>query len=83
MADFFTWIFDRLNVFSGQAVDVLYGYILIILLVFAGIYFTIKTKFVSFRLLKEKFRAVTEKPKDGKGVSSFHLYYPCRKSVLC
>lgn len=71
MADFFTWIFDRLNVFSGQAVDVLYGYILIILLVFAGIYFTIKTKFVSFRLLKEQFRAVTEKPKDGKGVSSF------------
>lgn len=71
MADFFSWVFDRLNVFSGQAVDVLYGYILIILLVAAGLYFTFRTKFASFRLLKEQFRAVTEKPTDGKGVSSF------------
>jgi len=57
LADFFSWVFDRLNVFSGQAVDVLYGYILIILLVFAGVYFTVKTKFVSFRLIKEQFNA--------------------------
>ncbi len=83
MAGFFAWIFDRLNVFSGQAVDVFYGYILIILLVFAGVYFTVKTKFISFRLIKEQFSAVTEKPKDVKGVSSFRLYYPCRKSLLC
>lgn len=51
--------------------DALYTYILIILLVAGGLYFTIRTKFVQFRLLKEQFRAVTEKPKDGKGVSSF------------
>ncbi len=51
--------------------DALYTYILIILLVVGGLYFSFRTKFVQFRLLKEQFRVVTDKPKDGKGVSSF------------
>ncbi len=51
--------------------DALYSYILIIILVLGGLYFTFRTKFVQFRLLGEQLRAVTEKPKDGKGVSSF------------
>ncbi len=51
--------------------DALYSYILIILLVGAGLYFTVATRFAPFRMLKEQFRAVTEKTKDGKGVSSF------------
>ncbi len=51
--------------------DALYSYILIILLVLGGIYFTFRTKFVQFRLLKEQFRSVLEKPKNKKGVSSF------------
>ncbi|MBQ6707581.1 MAG: alanine:cation symporter family protein [Clostridia bacterium] len=55
----------------GSVNDALYSYILIIVLVLGGLYFTFRTKFVQFRLLGEQFRAVTEKPKDGKGVSSF------------
>ncbi len=51
--------------------DALYSYILIIILVLGGLYFTLRTKFVQFRLLKEQFRAVMEKPKDSNGVSSF------------
>jgi AGCS family alanine or glycine:cation symporter len=51
--------------------DALYSYILIILLVAGGIYFTIRTKFAPFRLFGEQLRAVMEKPADGKGVSSF------------
>ncbi len=51
--------------------DALYSYLLIIILVLGGLYFTVRTKFVQFRLIKEQLRAVTEKPKDGKGVSSF------------
>lgn len=51
--------------------DALYSYLLIIILVLGGLYFTIRTKFVQFRLIKEQFRAVTEKPADNKGVSSF------------
>lgn len=52
--------------------DALYSYILIILLVVGGIYFTIRTKFVQFGSIKEQLKVVTEKPKDEKGVSSFH-----------
>ncbi|MBQ9946952.1 MAG: alanine:cation symporter family protein [Oscillospiraceae bacterium] len=51
--------------------DALYSYILIILLVAGGIYFTVRTRFAQFRLFKEQFRAVTEKPKGEKSVSSF------------
>ncbi len=57
--------------FIASINDALYSYILIILLVLGGIYFTIRTKFVQFRLIKEQIKAVTEKPTDGKGVSSF------------
>ncbi len=45
--------------------DALYGYILIILLLGSGLYFTIATRFAQFRLLKEQFRCVLEKPKEG------------------
>ncbi|MBR3753488.1 MAG: alanine:cation symporter family protein [Clostridia bacterium] len=51
--------------------DALYSYVLIILLVAGGLYFTVRSKFAQFRLFKEQIRAVTEKPADGKGVSSF------------
>ncbi len=51
--------------------NALYSYILIILLVLGGLIFCFKTKFVQFRLFKEQIKAVTEKPADGKGVSSF------------
>lgn len=50
--------------------DALYSWLLIILLVAGGLYFTVRTKFVQFRLFKEQLRAVMEKP-DGNGVSSF------------
>ena len=51
--------------------DALYSYILIIILVLGGLYFTFRTKFVQFRMIPDMFRALTEKPKDKKGVSSF------------
>ncbi len=51
--------------------DVLYSYILIIILMLGGLYFTFRTKFVQIRLLKEQFRSVMEKPDDENGVSSF------------
>ena len=54
--------------------DFLYSYILIFLLVAAGIYFTIRTKFVQFRLIGDAIKALKEKAEDndnGKSVSSF------------
>lgn len=50
--------------------DALYSYLLIIILIAGGLFFTVKTKFVQFRLLGEQIRSVMEKP-DGNGVSSF------------
>lgn len=55
----------------GTMNDALYSYILIIILVLGGIYFTIRTKGVQFRLLKEQIRCVTEKPAKKGAVSSF------------
>ena len=49
----------------------MYGYILIILLVVGGLYFTLRTKGVQFTMAREQLRVVGEKPKGGKGVSSF------------
>lgn len=56
---------DIISAVSG----VFYSYILIILLVAGGIFFTVRTRFVSFRLLGEQLKAVTEKSEGG--VSSF------------
>lgn len=50
--------------------NALYGYVLIILLVLGGLYFTVRTRFAQFRLLGQQFKAVTEKT-DKNGVSSF------------
>ena len=51
--------------------DKLYTYILIILLIGGGLFFTIRSKFAQFRLMKQGFKNLMEKPKDKKGVSSF------------
>ena len=51
--------------------NALYSYVLIILLVVGGLWFTLRTRFAQFRLIGEQFRAVTEKPEGKNGVSSF------------
>ena len=58
---------DFISNFSGA----LYTYVLVILLVLGGIYFTIRTKGAQFTMIGEQFRVITEKPADKKGVSSF------------
>ncbi len=60
-----------LNTIISSINDALYSYILIIILILGGLYFTFRTKFAPFRLFREQIRAVTEKPTDSKGVSSF------------
>ncbi|WP_413365850.1 alanine/glycine:cation symporter family protein [Lysinibacillus sp. 3P01SB] len=58
--------------------NLMYSYLLIYMLVGIGLFFTIRTKFVQFRLLPEMFRVITEKApvgKDGKkGISSFQAF---------
>lgn len=57
--------------YIGTFNDYFYTYVLIILLLVFGLYFTVKTKFVQFRLFKEQIKAVTEKPEKERSVSSF------------
>lgn len=54
----------------GTLNDWLYTYILVILLIAAGLCFSIRTRFVQFRLFGEAFRVLREKS-HGDGVSSF------------
>lgn len=49
----------------------MYSYLLIILLLAVGLYFTFRTKFVQIRLLGESIRLVTEKKENDSGVSPF------------
>ena len=45
-------MYDLYGKLIGNLSNYLYTYILIILLVAGGIYFTVRTKFVQFRLLR-------------------------------
>lgn len=67
----YTGCFDMIDSIVSAISEYLYSYILIIILLAGGFYFTARTKFAQFRLLSEQFKAVKEKPADGKGVSSF------------
>ena len=58
-----------LNSLISNVNDTLYSFLLIIILVAGGLYFTIRTKFVQFRLFGEQLHSVTEK--NARGVSSF------------
>ena len=52
----------------GLINEFLYSNILIALLVATGVYFTIRTKFVQFRMLPEGIRLLTEKSPHDDGV---------------
>ena len=61
-------IHNGINAISG----VLYQpYVVPLILIFAGICFTIALGFPQFRLFGESIKVVSEKPKDKNGISSF------------
>ena len=49
----------------------MYGKLLIVMLIGAGLYFTVRAKFPQIRLFKDACSAVMEKPEDAQAVSSF------------
>ena len=64
-------IFKIINSFN----DFLWTYILVILLIVLGLYFSYKTNFVQFRHLKEMFRLLGDSNSTKKGsVSSFQAF---------
>lgn len=66
-----------INAFVGSINDILWSYILIIMLIGIGLYFTLRLKFAQFRFIGHMVKLLTEgieKTKDGKGVSSFQAF---------
>lgn len=59
----------------GEVNTILYSYVLIILLVGTGIFLTVKTKFIQFRLIGEMFKLITESaPTDKSGKKVYLLF---------
>ena len=66
---------ELLNSLVGQVNDILWSYVLIILLIGAGIIFTIRTKFVQIRFIKEMVRLITSNAgAKTDGISSFQAF---------
>ena len=51
--------------------DYMYLYVLVALLIVVGVFMSIKTRFVQFRLFPETFKVVMEKKSDKEAISSF------------
>ncbi|MGE7878142.1 alanine/glycine:cation symporter family protein [Peribacillus muralis] len=66
---------DFIGNFIAETNNLLWSYILIILLIGMGIYFSIRTKFVQFRMAREMFRLLGEgATAEKKGVTSFQAF---------
>ena len=68
-------MFSKLITALEGVIDVantaLYSYVLIIILIAAGLVFTVTTKLAQFRLLPAQIKAVSDRPGEKSGVSSF------------
>lgn len=65
---------DAINAVVDWGNNLLWTYILLGLLLGLGVYFTIATRFVQFRLFKEMFRVISEKKAGSKGISAFQAF---------
>ncbi|QLK86221.1 sodium:alanine symporter family protein [Staphylococcus sp. 17KM0847] len=78
MRDFDSLIPDWFKTFIQVGNDLIWSQYLIGLLLTAGVFFTISSKFVQIRWLPEMFRALTEKPETldsgKKGISPFQAF---------
>lgn len=65
----------ELEAFLNGTNTILWSYVLIIMLIGIGLYFTFRTKFVQFRMIGEMIRLLGEGARaDKKGVSSFQAF---------
>lgn len=68
---------DLLNTIVSEVNTVLWSYVMIVLLIGCGLWFTLSTKFVQLRMLPEMLRLITDgighRP-DGDAISSFQAF---------
>ena len=55
----------------GEISNFMYSYLLIVMLVAVGLYYTLRTRLVQLRMFKETIRVILEKPVGKNAVSSF------------
>jgi AGCS family alanine or glycine:cation symporter len=67
-------ILNGLDWIVTEGNDLLWSYILIVMLVGIGLYFTVRTKFVQVRLFGEMLRVLTDKKDGANGVSAFQAF---------
>ncbi|WP_226618557.1 alanine/glycine:cation symporter family protein [Cytobacillus firmus] len=65
---------ELINWLTADFSHFLWSYVLIIMLIGLGLYFTIRTKFVQFRMIGEMFRLLGEGAVSKKGISSFQAF---------
>lgn len=65
---------DLLDKYVLAINDVLWTYVIVGMLIVAGLYFTIRSRFVQFRFLKEMFRLLGEGIEKKDGISSFQAF---------
>ena len=65
---------DLLDKYVLAINDVLWTYVIVALLIVAGLYFTICSRFVQFRFIKEMFRLLGEGMGKKDGISSFQAF---------
>jgi alanine or glycine:cation symporter, AGCS family len=65
---------DLLDKYVLAINDVLWTYVIVALLIVAGLYFTIRSRFVQFRFIKEMFRLLGEGMGKKDGISSFQAF---------
>ncbi|MBP7249550.1 MAG: alanine:cation symporter family protein [Selenomonas sp.] len=68
---------DSMNAAVNAVNDVLWSYVLIVILIACGLYFTFATRFVQVRMLPEMLRLLTEgigKQTEGHAISSFQAF---------
>ncbi|MDF2037626.1 alanine/glycine:cation symporter family protein [Cytobacillus oceanisediminis] len=65
---------EVINWLTADFGNFLWSYVLIIMLIGLGLYFTVRTKFVQIRMIGEMFRLLGEGAVKKKGVSSFQAF---------
>ncbi len=71
MSELFSRVYTLFSAAIEHISNFMYSYLLIILLLAVGLYFTFRTRFIQFRMLKESIRLVTEKKEGKNSVSAF------------
>jgi AGCS family alanine or glycine:cation symporter len=81
--DYIMIFIDTIHIYISAVSNILWGYILVVLLLIAGIFFTVKTNFVQFKMLKHAFFLLKNSHENAEHhISSFQALSTSLASVV-